>query len=53
MWKCCDCKKQFSVKVGTVFENSPIGLDKRLPAMWMLANSKNGVSSHEMARSLG
>ena len=53
VWKCRACKKQFSVKVGTVFEDSPIGLDKWLPAMWMLANSKNGVSSHEMARSLG
>lgn len=51
--KCRACKKQFSVKVGTVFEDSPIGLDKWLPAMWMLANSKNGVSSHEVARSLG
>ncbi|PLS84761.1 MAG: DDE transposase [Actinobacteria bacterium] len=53
VWKCRECKKQFSVKVGTIFEDSAIGLDKWLPAMWMLANSKNGVSSHEMARSLG
>ncbi len=53
LWKCRACKKQFSVKVGTIFEDSPIGLDKWLPAMWMLANSKNGVSSHEMARTLG
>ena len=53
LWKCSGCKKQFSVKVGTIFEDSPLGLDKWLPAMWMLANSRNGVSSHELARSLG
>jgi transposase-like protein len=47
------CKKQFSVKVGTIFEDSPLGFDKWLPAIWLIANSKNGVSSHEMARSLG
>src|SRR5580658_3841057 len=52
LWKCRDCKKQFSVKVGTLFENSPIGLDKWLCAMWMLANCKNGVSSYEVARAL-
>ena len=52
MWKCLDCKKQFSVKVGTIFEDSPIGLDKWLAAMWMLANCKNGVSSYEIARDL-
>ncbi len=53
LWKCKSCKRQFSVKVGSIFEDSPIGLDKWLAAMWMIANSKNGVSSHEMARSLG
>src|SRR5580704_15957223 len=52
MWKCLDCKKQFSVKVGTIFEDSPVGLDKWLCAMWMLANCKNGVSSYEIARAL-
>jgi transposase-like protein len=52
MWKCLDCKKQFSVKVGTIFEDSPISLDKWLTAMWMLANCKNGVSSYEIARDL-
>jgi transposase-like protein len=52
MWKCLDCKKQFSVKVGTIFEDSPIGLDKWLCAMWMLANCKNGVSSYEIARAI-
>lgn len=53
VWKCRECKKQFSVKVGTIFEDSPIGLDKWLPAMWMLANAKNGVSSCEIHRSIG
>jgi transposase-like protein len=52
LWKCLDCKKQFSVKVGTIFEDSPIGLDKWLAAMWMLANCKNGVSSYEVSRAL-
>jgi hypothetical protein len=46
-------RRQFSIKVGTIFEDSPIGLDKWLPAVWMLANDKNGISSYELARSLG
>jgi transposase-like protein len=41
------------LKVGTIFEDSPIGLDKWLPAAWLLSNSKNGVSSYEIARALG
>src|SRR5437868_5775560 len=53
VWKCKACKKQFSVKVGTIFEDSPLGLDKWLPAVWLAANSKNGISSHELGRSLG
>ena len=52
MWKCLDCQKQFSVKVGTIFEDSPVGLDKWLCAMWLVANCKNGVSSYEIARDL-
>jgi transposase-like protein len=52
-WKCRWCRRQFSVKVGTIFEDSPIPLQKWLPALWMVANSKNGVSSHELHRSLG
>lgn len=52
-WKCKACQKQYSVKIGTIFEDSPIGFDKWLPCLWMVANSKNGISSHEMARSLG
>ena len=53
IWKCLECRKQFSVKVGTIFEDSPLGLDKWLPALWMLANSKNGISSYELHRALG
>ena len=53
VWFCYDCKKQFSLKIGTIFEDSPIGLDKWMLAMWMLANCRNGVSSHEMARTIG
>jgi transposase-like protein len=53
IWKCKGCKKQFSVKLGTILEDSPIGLDKWLPALWMLANCKNGISSYELARGLG
>ena len=53
IWKCKGCKKQFSVKLGTVFEDSPIGLDKWLPCIWMLVNCKNGVSSYEISRALG
>jgi|SRR5579875_30912 len=52
-WKCKKCGKQFSVKVGTVFEDSPIPLDKWLTALWMLANCKNGISSYEVARAVG
>ena len=51
-WQCRDCGKQFSAKLGTIFEDSALGLDKWLPALWMLANCKNGVSSCELARSL-
>ena len=53
IWKCRDCGRQFSVEVGTIFEDSPIGLEKWLPAVWMLANSKNGISSYELGRALG
>lgn len=53
IWNCLKCKKQFSVRVGTVFEDSAIGLDKWLTAMWMVANAKNGISSCEIARTIG
>jgi len=52
-WKCKKCGKQFSVKVGTIFEDSAIPLEKWLVALWMLVNCKNGVSSYEIARDLG
>ena len=52
-WKCRDCRKQFSVKRGTIFHDSPLGLDKWMIAMWMLANCRNGVSSYEIARTIG
>jgi len=52
MWFCKGCKKQFSVKVGTIFEDSPLGMDKWMTAFWMAVNCKNGVSSAEMARTL-
>lgn len=47
------CKKQFSVKVGTIFEESPLGLDKWFVAAWCIANAKNGISSLELGRALG
>jgi transposase-like protein len=52
-WKCKKCAKQFSVKLGTIFEDSPISLDKWLVALWMLVNYKNGISSYEVGRDLG
>jgi transposase-like protein len=52
IWKCKDCRKQFSVKSGTIFEDSPIALDKWLAAIWLVVNCKNGISSYEIARDL-
>jgi hypothetical protein len=46
-------KQKFSLKVGTVFEDSPIGLEKWLPASWLLSNCKNGISSYELSRAIG
>ena len=53
IWKCSKCRKQFSFKAGTLLEDSPIGLDKWLPAIWMIANDRNGTSSWELHRKLG
>src|SRR5579864_6336152 len=53
LWFCYGCKKQFTLKVGTIFEDSALGLDKWMTAVWMLVNCKNGISSHELGRSLG
>ncbi|HSY36812.1 MAG TPA: IS1595 family transposase [Acidobacteriaceae bacterium] len=52
-WKCYSCRKQFSVKVGTPFEDSPLALEVWLIALWMLCNCRNGVSSYEIARATG
>jgi transposase-like protein len=52
-WKCKDCGRQFSVKLGTIFEDSAIPLNKWLAALWMLVNCRNGVSSYEVARAVG
>lgn len=52
-WKCYGCRKQFSVKVGTIFEDSPLSLDVWLVALWMLVNCRNGVSSYEISRATG
>ncbi len=55
VWQCKSkhSKRKFSVKVGTIYEDSPIKLDKWLMATWLLANCKNGVSSYEIARAIG
>src|SRR5271170_473642 len=55
VWQCKTRHKkaQFSVKLGTIFEDSPLGLDKWLPAMWMIASDRNGISSWELHRALG
>src|SRR5712692_9264391 len=54
-WKCYakHAKPQFSLKVGTLFEDSALGLQKWLPALWLVTNCKNGISSYELARALG
>jgi transposase-like protein len=55
VWQCKirHPKSQFSIKVGTIYEDSPIGLDKWLAATWMINNCKNGVSSYEIGRAIG
>ncbi len=55
VWECKEKhpKRQFSAKVGTIFEDSPLGLDKWFCAIWMIANCKNGVSSYEIHRAIG
>ena len=54
-WKCYSKhpRPQFTLKVGTVFEDSAIALEKWLPALWLIVNCKNGISSYEVARGLG
>jgi transposase-like protein len=53
VWKCKDCRKQFTVKVGTIFEDSHIPLHKWLMAMHLMNASKKGMSSHQLHRMLG
>jgi transposase-like protein len=55
VWQCSikHPKRQFSIKLGTIFEDSPLGLDKWLPAVWLLSNCKNGISSYEIGKDLG
>ncbi len=55
VWKCYEKHPlaKFSLKVGTIFEDSPLSLSKWLPALWLLTNCKNGISSYELARALG
>jgi transposase-like protein len=54
-WECKDCtaKKQFSVKTGTIFEESPLPMAKWLATIWLIANAKNGISSYEVSRAIG
>ena len=53
IWKCRRCRKQFSPKAGTIFEDSPIGLDRWLIAIWMVANAEERISSYKVHRLLG
>ena len=54
-WQCAShhAKRKFSLKTGTVLEDSPLGLDKWLPVVWLVTNCKNGVSSWEIHRAMG
>ncbi len=53
MWKCKACSKKYSVRVGTIFEESPLKLGKWISAFWLIVNAKNGISSYEIHRALG
>jgi transposase-like protein len=53
LWKCKACKKQFSLKQGTIMEDSPLSYDKWMTAIWLIANAKNGISSYEIHRAIG
>jgi len=53
LWQCKACRYQYSVKKGSIFEDSAIPLTKWLPAVWLIANCKNGISSHELGRKIG
>jgi transposase-like protein/uncharacterized protein YeeX (DUF496 family) len=55
VWTCMDCKvkKQFTLRIGTILEDSALPLEKWICAFWLIANAKNGISSYEIGRSLG
>lgn len=53
IWTCKECKKQFSIRRGTIFEDSPIKFSTWISAAWLIANAKNGISSYEIGRALG
>jgi transposase-like protein len=53
IWKCKGCRQQFSAKVGTIMEDSPLGLDKWMACIWIVVNAKNAISSYEIHRALG
>src|SRR5687768_11363898 len=55
LWKCYEKhdRQKFSLKTGTIFEDSPLPLDKWLTAVWLIVDCKNGISSYEIARDLG
>jgi transposase-like protein len=55
IWQCKEkhAKRQFSVKVGSIMEDSPLSIDKWLVAVWLITNAKNGISSYELAKAIG
>src|SRR5438105_11148008 len=53
LWRCKECKREFTVKKGTIFEDSPIPLSKWFPAIWLLTAGKKSRSSHQLAKDLG
>jgi transposase-like protein len=53
IWKCSECRKQFSLKAGTLLEDSAITLSKWLPALWTIANHPNPISSYELGSRVG
>ena len=54
-WQCSSrhTRRQFTLKTGTIMEDSPLGLDKWMPAMWLVASNRNGISSWELHRAMG
>ena len=55
IWQCKNKhqKRQFSVKVGSIMEDSPIGIDKWLTAVWLITTASRGISSYELGKSIG